>query len=169
MILLKAKPLLISRCLNAIPISWDQPVLSYSYVSSLSYICYLLDATDIDHNLLHSFSSSTKIASLSDSDVKNVVTELCNSLLPTGTGVISSLLTRPGLTKKDLSRLLQHSSPLLRRMGFILYLRLLQRIKRSLAMLESSTHLFTTVQGHLTSLLTNIFPDIQLLLSARAR
>lgn len=74
-----------------------------------------------------------------------------------------------GLTKKDISRLLQHKSPLLRRMGLILCLRIIQRIEKTIKDISPSHPLYLSLQSHLTSTLTNILPDVQLLFSLRTR
>jgi hypothetical protein len=80
-ILLNAKPFLLSRCLNAIPTTWDQPTLSPPFLTSLSYICFLLEVTALDHSLTSRLSSS---GGDPDKEAKAFVLALCSSLLPSG-------------------------------------------------------------------------------------
>lgn len=64
---------------------------------------------------------------------------------------------------------MQHKSPLLRRMGLILYLRIVQRIEKTIKDIPSTHPLYLNLQSHLTSNLVNILPDVQLLFSLRTR
>lgn len=74
-----------------------------------------------------------------------------------------------GFLKKDLSRILQHQSPLLRRMGLMVYLRVVQRIQRVMRGIDKTGKIYIIIQSHLTSALTNLLPDVQLLLAIRTK
>ena len=147
--------------MDAIPISWDQPALSQIYISSLSYLCYLLETINIDETIISQgneiFFSNQSANSQKDQLIKSYVSTLCSSLLPSG------------LAKKDISRLLQHKRPLLKRMSLILCLRVVQRIEKIIKDISPSHPLHSNLQSHLTSTLANILPDVQLLFSLRTR
>lgn len=78
-----------SRCLNSIPISWDEPSLSPIYVSSLSYLCYLLETINIDETIIANgneifFSSTSLSHAKQDQLIKLYVSTICSTLLPSG-------------------------------------------------------------------------------------
>lgn len=73
-----------------------------------------------------------------------------------------------GASKRDITKMLQHKSPLVQRMGILLYLRIVQRIERCIREVKQS-HVSKLLQSHLVGSLLGSLPDVQVLFSLRNR
>lgn len=48
---LRARPHLLTRCLQAVPVQWDQPAVSLSFITAIDYVCYLLQTVEIESSV----------------------------------------------------------------------------------------------------------------------
>jgi hypothetical protein len=71
-----------------------------------------------------------------------------------------------GASKRDITKMLQHKSPLVQRMGILLYLRMTQRIEKCIREVKA-VEMAKLLQSHLVGALAISLPDVQILFSIR--